>query len=151
MTLPVRTLLTQCVHGKGPDDYVFTREGGTPVRDFRGAWSKACNAAGVPGLLFHDLRRSAARNLPRAGVAEGVIMKIGGWKTRSVFERYAIVSQSDIRDEMTALEAGQQREKAKAAREQKAQRKQFGKVLGRIEQEQPVSQTSSLPLTPQVN
>ena len=78
-------------------------------------------------------------------------MKIGGWKTRSVFERYAIVSQSDIRDEMTALEAGQQREKAKAAREQKAQRKQFGKVLGRIEQEQPVSQTSSLPLTPQVN
>ncbi len=53
-------------------------------------------------------------------------MKIGGWKTRSVFERYAIVSQSDIRDAMTALQAGQQREKAKAAREEKAEQKQFG-------------------------
>ena len=52
--------------------------------------------AGVPNLLFHDLRRSAARNLRRAGVAEGVIQKIGGWKTRSVFERYAIVDQRDI-------------------------------------------------------
>jgi hypothetical protein len=93
--------------------------------------SHLCDAAKVPGLLFHDLRRTAARNLRRAGVAEGVIMKIGGWKTRSVFERYAIVSQTDIRDAMTKLEAGQQREKAKAAREQKAQQKQFGQSLGR--------------------
>ena len=67
---------------------MFTREDGKPVRDFRGSWAKACDAAKVPGLLFHDLRRTAARNLRRAGVAEGVIMKIGGWKTRSVFERY---------------------------------------------------------------
>ena len=51
---------------------------------------------GVPALLFHDLRRSVARNLRRAGIAEGVIMKIGGWRTRSVFERYTIVSQTDI-------------------------------------------------------
>jgi len=62
-------------------------------------------AAGVPNLLFHDLRRTAARNLRRAGVAEGIIMKIGGWKTRSVFERYAIVAQSDIMDAMVKLEA----------------------------------------------
>jgi integrase len=151
MTLPVRALLTQCVHGKSPDDHVFTREDGTPVRDFRGAWSKACEAAKAPGLLFHDLRRSAARNLRRAGVAEGVIMKIGGWKTRSVFERYAIVSQTDIRDAMVKLEAGQQREKAKAAREQQAAQKQFGQSLGRMEQERPDSQSSSLKLTPQVN
>jgi integrase len=108
------------------DDYVFTREDGNPVRDFRGAWASACEAAKVPSLLFHDLRRAAARNLRRAGVAEGVIVKIGGWKTRSVFERYAIVSQTDIRDAMTKLEAGQQREKAKATREQKAQQRQFG-------------------------
>jgi integrase len=132
MTLPVKALLTQCVHGKGPDDYVFTREDGKPVRDFRGAWTRACEAAKVPGLLFHDLRRTAARNLRRAGVAEGVIMKIGGWKTRSVFERYAIVSQSDIRDAMTKLEAGQQRENAEAPEEKRTAEAQFGQILGRI-------------------
>ena len=132
MTLPVRALLTQCVNGKGPDGYVFTREDGKPVRDFRGTWAKASEAAKVPGLLFHDLRRTAARNLRRAGVAEGVIMKIGGWKTRSVFERYAIVSQSDIRDAMAKLEAGQQRDNAEAAREQTSSEEQFGQSLGRI-------------------
>jgi undecaprenyl pyrophosphate synthase len=75
------------------------------VRDFRDAWAKATEFAGVPGLLFHDLRRTAARNLRRAGIAEGVIMKIGGWRTRSVFERYAIVSQTDIADALKKLEA----------------------------------------------
>src|SRR6266545_1066213 len=109
MTLPVRALLTQCINDKTSEDYVFTREDGKPVRDFRGTWANACEAAKVPSLLFHDLRRTAARNLRRAGVAEGVIMKIGGWKTRSVFERYAIVSRTDIVDAMQRL---QQTEKA---------------------------------------
>jgi integrase len=143
MTLPVRALLTQCVIGKDPDDCVFTREGGTPVREFRGAWAKACKAAKVPALLFHDLRRTAARNLRRAGVAEGVIMRIGGWKTRSVFDRYAIVSQSDIRDAMAKLEAGQQRDNAEAAREQNSSEKQFGQSLGRIASNTSDSDTTS--------
>ena len=52
--------------------------------------------AGVPGLLLHDLSRTADRNLRRAGIAGRGNMKIGGWRTRSVFERYAIVSLSDI-------------------------------------------------------
>ena len=72
---------------------------------FRGTWKNACKYAGVPELLFHDLRRTGARNLRRAGVAEGVIMKIGGWKTRSVFERYAIVANSDVNDAIERLEA----------------------------------------------
>jgi integrase len=114
-TLPVKALLSHCVHGRGSDKYVFTREDGKPVRDFRGAWTNVCAAAKAHGLLFHDLWRTAARNLRRAGVAEGVIMKIGGWKSRSLFERYAIVSQPDIRNAMTKLEAGQLRDNAKAA------------------------------------
>lgn len=58
-------------------------------------------------------------------------MKIGGWKTRSVFERYAIVSQSDIRDAMAKLEAGQQRDNAEAAKDKRTAEEQFGQSLGR--------------------
>lgn len=104
MTSSVYELLSLCRHGKVADDYVFTWPDGKRVKDFRETWRKAYESAGVPKLLFHDLRRTAARNLRKAGVAEGVIMKIGGWKTRSVFERYAIVSQSDISDAISKLE-----------------------------------------------
>ena len=105
MTKAVYGLLAGCIISKDADEYVFTRPDGKRVKDFREQWRNACVTAGVPNLLFHDLRRTAARNLRRAGVAEGVIMKIGGWRTRSVFERYAIVAQSDIKDAMLKLEA----------------------------------------------
>lgn len=104
MTNRVYELLKLCAHGKAAESSLFTRRNGKAVRDFRGTWDKARNLAEVPALLFHDLRRTAARNLRRAGVAEGVIMKIGGWRTRSVFERYAIVSQADITDAIEKLE-----------------------------------------------
>jgi len=104
MTQAIHDLFESCIEGKAPEDYLFTRPNGMRVRDFRDAWDKARIAAGVPALLFHDLRRTAARNFRRAGIAEGVIMKIGGWKTRSVFERYAIVSHSDIEDALQKLE-----------------------------------------------
>jgi hypothetical protein len=99
------TLLCACAVGKDLADYVLTRENGKPVRDLRGTWAKAGKAAGIPGLLFHDLRRTAARNLRRVGIAEAIIQSIGGWKTRSVFERYAIVTHTDIADAMRKLEA----------------------------------------------
>jgi integrase len=147
MTPQVRSLLEQCIHEKTPDKFVFTRDDGTPVRDFRGVWAAACEAAKVPNLLFHDLRRTAARNLRRAGVAEGVIQKIGGWKTRSVFERYAIVSDRDISDAMTALEAKQQRDQAEAAAQQKSAESaenQFGQSSGTITEKLPKNGASEL-------
>ena len=72
-------------------------------------WQNACAHAGVPDLLLHDLRRTGARNLRRAGVAEGIIMKIGGWRTRSVFERYAIVSRSDMNDAILKLQESEKK------------------------------------------
>jgi hypothetical protein len=69
--------------------------------------------------LFHDLRRTAARNLRNSGAAEEVIMDIGGWKTASVFKRYAIVDQTDKRNAMTILEVSQLRDNAEAAAQAK--------------------------------
>ena len=109
ITKRVFEMLKVCAHGKIPDGHVLTRKHGTPVQDLCGTLAKACERAGGPALLFDDLRRTAARSLRRAGAAEGVIMKIGGWRTRSVFKRYAIVSRADICD---AIEAGQSPERA---------------------------------------
>ena len=77
------------------------------MKDFRGSWEKVCNEAGLPGLHFHDLRRTAARNMRRGHVAEKVAMEVGGWKTTSVFHRYAIVDNQDIADAMDMLERSQ--------------------------------------------
>ena len=114
MTGAVLQLLAALVEGKGPDEHVFTRPDGKPVLSFKKTWRQACIAAGVPDLLFHDLRSTAARDLRRAGVPETIIMKIGGWKTPSVFERYAIVSQADIREAMSSLERKREQDQVAA-------------------------------------
>jgi integrase len=79
--------------------YVFVNpDTRKPLRDFRTSWKKACSAVCLSGRLFHDFRRSAVRSMVRAGVAEVVAMGVGGHETRSIFDRYTIVSEEDLRE-----------------------------------------------------
>ncbi len=84
--------------------FVFHRNG-ERIRYFRTAWRNACKAAGCPGALVHDLRRSAVRTFERAGVPRSVAMSIVGHKTESIYRRYAIVDEAMQREAAARLDA----------------------------------------------
>jgi integrase len=89
--------------------YVFHRESGQPIRDLRRAWVAATRAAGVPGRILHDFRRTAVRRMERAGVPRSVAMKVSGHRTESIYRRYAIVAERDIADGLRKVAAFQRR------------------------------------------
>ena len=93
-------------------EYVFHSGDGRAVVDFKRSWASACRKAGLPGRLFHDLRRSAVRNMVRAGVPQSVAMRISGHRTTAIFVRYDITSEAD---KIEALERTQAHVNARAA------------------------------------
>lgn len=145
---------------KEPGDAVFTRDDGSPVLEFRGAWWNLCVRAGVgeyrcadcdaawtgkrcecggrkrkyKGLIVHDMRRSAARRMRTSGTQENVIMAIGGWKTRSMFDRYAIVNNDDTRRAMEALEALEALDALKALKASEAANQQLNPSITPLEE-----------------
>jgi len=83
--------------------WVFCHSGGSRIKDFRGAWAKACKDAGVPGRLVHDFRRTAVRNLERASVPRSAAMKLTGHKTEAVYRRYAITDSAMLQEAAVKL------------------------------------------------
>ena len=82
---------------------VFHRDG-ERIRNFRRAWLSACKAAGVPGRILHDFRRTAVRNLERAGVPRSAAMAMVSHKTESIYRRYAIVDAGTLRDAASKID-----------------------------------------------
>jgi integrase len=82
--------------------FVFHRAG-KRLGSFHKSWQKACAAAGVPGRIFHDLRRTAVRNMERSGVPRSVATRLTGHRTEAVYRRYAIVCEADLADGVRKL------------------------------------------------
>src|ERR1700691_1616320 len=97
--LPLRSELLEIIqraHEKRRPDCPFVfHDDGEPIGDFRKAWKTACKKPGLAGIIVHDLRRTAVRNMVRAAIPERVAMELSGHKTRRVFDRYNIVNDAD--------------------------------------------------------
>ena len=97
----LRAIIERRVRARRLDCPLIFHRGGRPIGEFRKGWKRACREAGVEGKLVYDLRRTAVRNMVRAGVDPSVAMKISGHRTRSIFDRYNIISDADLREAIT--------------------------------------------------
>jgi integrase len=95
-----REMIARRLTARRLDCQLIFHRNGKPMGAFRKAWASARKKAGVSGLLFHDLRRTAVRNMIRAGIDKTVAKKISGHRTDAIFDRYNITSDEDIRDAM---------------------------------------------------
>ena len=94
---PLTAALTRRQARRDPASPLVFHRDGLSVRRWRTAWRTACGAAGVPTRFLHDCRRTTARNLIRAGVAERLAMLLTGHKSRAIFDRYHIVNEQELR------------------------------------------------------
>ncbi|MBI2680027.1 MAG: tyrosine-type recombinase/integrase [Candidatus Solibacter usitatus] len=111
-------------------NWVFHDGTGERLKTFYKAWASGCERAKLDGQLFHDLRRSAVRNMIRAGIPEKLAMELSGHRTRHVFDRYNISTDKDLSDageKLAQYLAGQP--KRRAARKGDNQSKRLQKRL----------------------
>jgi integrase len=93
---PLRAVLDRREKRRLTTDVLVFKRDDVTVRQWKVAWNDACRKAGVSDRIFHDCRRTAARNFIRAGVPERIAMLLTGHKTRSVFDRYNIVNEREL-------------------------------------------------------
>jgi integrase len=113
--------------------HIFHRANGQPIRNMRGAWKTACVAAGYPGKLFHDFRRTAVRNLERAGAPRSMAMKMIGHRTETIYRRYAIEDEKMGQETIAKLGAwseAQRIEAQRTGRKRRGQLKAFARAVG---------------------
>jgi integrase len=96
--------------------YLFFRGKGKRIGSHMKGWPEACTEAGLDGLLFHDLRRSAVRNMDRAGIRREVGMAISGHRTPDVYRRYGIVADEEFREVGEKMAAFRAKQKPKLQR-----------------------------------
>lgn len=107
--------------------HIFHWEDGRPIRDFRKAWEKATVDAGCAGMYLHDCRRTAVRNLERAGVPRSTAMAMVGHQTEAIYRRYAIVDEAMSREGAEKLNAWQNEQQAKVNAARRGVVKRFKK------------------------
>lgn len=138
ITKRLRKILEQRA-GKGQEypaaGLVFSEDDSTAItpEHFYARWNAATKAAECPGMIPHDLRRSAVRLMERARVPRQVAMKLVGHRTESIYRRYAIVSESDIRDAGALLDGVRAVSTAKVLRSKGSKRQATGKKRKKTE------------------